>query len=411
MNTILEYAIDTFYKVCDNDEQLMNYVKTQKIFELSANPNITFDDFKNNPKIDWCYNGLSSNPNMTFDIVFNNDKPWNYENLIKKLTFEEIQKIDKSDMYKHIISSNINITFKDIINCNKIEWDDIILKHPNLTMKEIDSFHKYDHLRKIHEIAFEYRCTTILKNPNIDEKTVIKCLDKPDVFLSCYEWDNICSSNIDILNCEYLMNKSNRSNWKVYVYSSILSFNTNVPNKLLKEEMIKSSFDWQLFSKSYKIDIDIALKYHNKVNWEYILVNPKISMFDIEKNIDKLRKIIISQYTWSYILYNPHITLDFIKKYINVLFDSRSIHLLFSNKFKHHPFFKDMKKTIERTQLLKEDLIKASCHPSRLFNWNEEMKDIFPEEYEKECVKYNSLFINRCVVYVDKGIIESCGLL
>ena len=48
-------------------------------YNISCNPNITWDIIQNNPDKPWVWDGISSNPNITWDIIQNNpDKPWNW---------------------------------------------------------------------------------------------------------------------------------------------------------------------------------------------------------------------------------------------------------------------------------------------------------------------------------------------
>lgn len=45
-------------------------------------------------------------------------------------------------------------------------------------------------------------------------------------------------------------------------------------------------------------------------------------------------------------------------------------------------------KTIDKLNIIKEELISKSCHPDRIFNWNEDFCMEYPIEYDKECNKY-----------------------
>jgi hypothetical protein len=399
MNPILKYAIDA-----------LNNNSNIELKQLSANPNITFDDVINNPNINWCHEGLSMNPNITIDIIKNNMHiNWSFKELNKILSFDDLKQLNNNYIYTNYIAINKNITFEQFVNCKNIPWPLSILRNPNITMKEIDTFNKYEGLNKINNTPLKHKYLYIIRNPNLDEQTLMTILDEADVFLSCADWDIISSSSIDFLKSPPLLRRINKSYWCNYIFTSIYSHNTNVPNKILEQEMNKEFFNWVIFSTSYKVDINIALKYHNKVSWNSILKNPKITMFDIEKNMDRLRQIIYPD-MWSHILENPNITLDFIKKYINILFQKDNLELLFNNPLSYHPFFKNMKKCMERNELLKDEILEFACHPFRLYNCHDNIKNINPVGYELEFNRYNSIDCSKNIIYVDNNIIESCEI-
>ena len=53
-------------------------------YEISQNPNITWDIIEANPDKPWQYGVVDRNPNITWDIVEANlDKPWRYDWLAK----------------------------------------------------------------------------------------------------------------------------------------------------------------------------------------------------------------------------------------------------------------------------------------------------------------------------------------
>ena len=56
--------------ICDHEDNI-NW------FDISKNPNITWEIIQDNPDKDWGWYGISQNPNITGDTVQNNpDKDW-----------------------------------------------------------------------------------------------------------------------------------------------------------------------------------------------------------------------------------------------------------------------------------------------------------------------------------------------
>ena len=51
-----------------------------------------------------------------------------------------------------------------------------------------------------------------------------------------------------------------------------------------------------------------VLKYADKLDWDFISMNPNITMDNIEKYPDK-------EWDWEWISWNPNITMDIIEKY------------------------------------------------------------------------------------------------
>lgn len=45
------------------------------------------------------------------------------------------------------------------------------------------------------------------------------------------------------------------------------------------------------------------------------------------------------------------------------------------------------------TSLYKEELISKTCHPDRMFQWNEDFCSMYPDEYKVECERFNNIRI------------------
>jgi hypothetical protein len=262
----------------------------------------------------------------------------------------------------------------------------------------------------------------VLLNPNIDFDMLMQCLNEPSIFLSYCDILNLAKSSINFLNSKYLLSFINKLDYNETFYNLIYAFNSNVSTKVLKEaqgeqivsndedeemhllnkERLKITFNWYTFSESPRITIKDAIKHYEKVNWNKILCNPSISLNDIEKNYRFIKSIIHkNEYDFMFncnnVLLNPHITLDFVKKYLDILFTKDDLHMIFGNHFLLNKYFSNMKQTKDNLKIYYEELIKKSCSPKRIFNWNEEYLDDcksgnYGDEglqlYTEECNKY-----------------------
>jgi hypothetical protein len=180
MHPIIEFAI----------KNRINY----STYYLMFNSNMTFEDvlmYCGNDVINKKDRSISLNPNITAEIVINNKNiNWDYSQLCRHLSFEDIKMLNKRDIDMYEVSKNPKITWEHIKNNLDWEWEDSILCNPNITMKNIESFEQYNHLQKFMHIKHRFRL--IIKNPNIDIKMLIKCLEQPNLFLDSGPTQNIC---------------------------------------------------------------------------------------------------------------------------------------------------------------------------------------------------------------------------
>jgi len=111
--------------ICANPNITMDFIKLHMniawdISGISQNPSITMEDIENNTLIDWDWEGISKNPNVTQEFYYQHqDENWVWTDLIK----------------------NINLTIP-FIEENKHMFDlDLITQNPSLT-NEIFEYYK-----------------------------------------------------------------------------------------------------------------------------------------------------------------------------------------------------------------------------------------------------------------------------
>jgi len=415
---IIDYAINN----ANINYNTIDYDSTEYFDNLIKNPNIYFDDIvRYNILNDNGYESvISMNPNITGKIVITEGINWDYSVLSGNLCFEDIKLLPRNYIDMYDLSMSSKITWDDIKNNPDWHWDASVFRNPNITMKHIQLFNNYDHLKKL--LLSKRMFKLVLLNPNIDFDMLMQCLNEPSIFLSYCDILNLAKSSINFLNSKYLLSFINKLDYNETFYNLIYAFNSNVSTKVLKEaqgeqivsndedeemhllnkERLKIKFNWYTFSESPRITIKDAIKHYEKVNWNKILCNPSISLNDIEKNYRFIKSIIHkNEYDFMFncnnVLLNPHITLDFVKKYLDILFTKDDLHMIFGNHFLLNKYFSNMKQTKDNLKIYYEELIKKSCSPKRIFNWNEEYLDDcklgnYGDEglqlYTEECNKY-----------------------
>jgi len=114
-----------------------------KWWQLSYNPNITWDIIQNNPDKYWDWSNISRNPNITWDIIQNNpDKDWDWQFISRNpnITWDIIQNNPDKDWDWTSISEHPNITWEIIQNNPDKDWDwNSISEHPNITWEIIQN--------------------------------------------------------------------------------------------------------------------------------------------------------------------------------------------------------------------------------------------------------------------------------
>ena len=210
--------------------------------------------------------------------------------------------------------------------------------------------------------------------------------------------------------------------------------NFYISNPAITWDIVQShpEVDWQYcyLSKNPNITWDIVKKNPDKP-WDYdiLSMNPNITLDIILSNTEKpwsLKHFCISNWNMTINLFKQHI--DVFKRaplpfnsYVQFLRLNETIPLdeikenkeffecakeankaepsLNSNLYKlrvfYHPYFQSSiyKKQANKKMmdLIREELIAKACHPSRMFNWNEDVCIQFPEQYEQECNRYRQM--------------------
>ena len=109
-----------FQFVKDNPNKKWDY------YELSENPNITWEIVQANPDKPWNYNQLSINPNVTWEIVqANPDEPWDYNWLSSNpnITWEIVQaNLDKPWRYDYLSENKMDKPREEFIRKKFQGW-------------------------------------------------------------------------------------------------------------------------------------------------------------------------------------------------------------------------------------------------------------------------------------------------
>jgi hypothetical protein len=188
----------------------------------------------------------------------------------------------------------------------------------------------------------------------------------------------------------FIINNQNLINW------SLLSRNTRIELDFIEAtpylnwdyywmserndltwEIIEKNGNWNWRNLTFHgcITPNIINK-HPEIGWCYekIFLNPNITLNDVKTNFSKYKNI-----------YNV------LKKYKSLspfTFECVKIKNLCNNKLSYDPYFTSSTIKNKLFDKYHQELIQKSCHPNRMFNWNDEVKYDYPDEYNLECKKY-----------------------
>ena len=399
---------------------LLENVEVNKLcwYSLSINPNITWDLVKKYDKKPWNWYLLAKHPNISWSIIKNNyNQYWN------------------NNMWVNI-SENPNITWDIIINNYNFMWSWKELScHPNITFEIIKN-----------NLNCSWSWKLISYNPNITWKNI---LDNPNhkwyyetlIYNKNIYWD-IINNNQKIIsflktkfyNIDYLFDKldwllissDKRLNYDTINYINKVCYVTknqqnNNPNKT-NEEII-SSF-WYKQQLLINLEPSEIFKLYNLDNlddlnyMDHFLLNKNINLEQLLYiiNNDKSHSIGAGRANISFevsqnalldihffnnnreffcdlgFMINPNIDLTYIKSLTDTPEGTNYIHWICGNKLYYDNYYisNDYKKLLvkEFNDKCLENLIQKACHPSRLFNWNEDVSNYYQDEYINECNKY-----------------------
>jgi uncharacterized protein len=266
---------------------------------LSANPNITWEIVKENPRQPWHYFSLSENPNITWEIVqANPKKPWDYYKLSANpnITWEIVQANPQKQWEYFNLCTNPNITW-EIVQANpQIRWDYYYLsKNPNITW-EIVQAHP--------EKNWSYQLLSA--NPNITWDIVRANPQK--------QWDYTKLSANPNITWE-IVQANPQIRWAYHE----LSMNPNITWDIVQANpQIEWNYDW--------------LGANPNITWDIIKANPQIHWSGLMISLNKMtpaREAFIREHTDSIYLDieqyleaakagNVYIVRDLIARGVNV---------------------------------------------------------------------------------------------
>ena len=381
-------------------------------YYISQHPNITLDDVKSHPECPWDWEMVSKNPNITWkDILENLELPWNYEILSShpELDFEFV-KANPEKVWSFVhISRNANITW-DIVKANKywnhpdkkkraIPWSFRALSmNPNITMDIIKA-----------NLTMNWSYEPLLDNPNITWECInLLIQSRPHILVKSVEnnsyWRRLSRHRIitmDIVKAhpEYPWN--------------IRSLTTN-PNITMDIVEGNPTYKWCRYSLSENQNITMDFVKSNRtkyiwdirslvnnpsISWKDILENPEIFTFRVFKHYKDVRNEI--EITWEDVLntedvkeksafkdcfkcHNPNMNWDIIelerqaneKTKTNQIQSDKDIQYKNENLYMSavsNPMSEPVKKRQQaRCALLKEEILAAVFHPSRVTKWAEQ---------------------------------------
>jgi hypothetical protein len=364
---------------------------------ISQNPNINIKIIKNNPRIKWDWNMISQNSSITFEIIIENlDKSWNWNDVATNPNIKWKHIIDNWDIFKftswEYISINPNM---DIVNSNdRNPWcgmcDILNNKYLDWTIK--NNFTQF--LIKF-IINNDVRCSYYSDHPIINWEIICLNINKNWSWYRILKrkditWEIIINNLDKFTNWECISANPN-INWKIVSENRDLPWNwdqlsqhSNIGwNDIMNN--LEFPWEWRFIFKRFDLVFDDILKilesnsniyintqhnikYKIRYNWKYILGNPNLEWTDIYNNLNNIN----CRWDWEYISQNPNITWSIIKNNLDKPWDMENLAM---NKFYHHEYFTSehhKKKLVKRfLNNCWEELIASSCHPIRIFNWNE----------------------------------------
>ncbi len=356
--------------------------------------------------------------------------------------FEYLLDNNKSVCVESIINPNINdMIYEKYSNINFISIHHIISPDNTVSLSILGKFIENKSFLPIHFIELLINKYNMINNisfwkiisnwNDITTEFVKKYSDKP------FDWYKLIN-NIDLIDVLDLLIEKKKYSVILNKLKIVSVLNRNIKNQVIKylnfsrDELYmfiinnQNLIDWSLLSRNTRIELDFieATPY---LNWDYYWMSERndLTWEFIEKNINPRNGIwnwrnltfhgcitpeIINKHPecgWCYekIFLNPNITLKDVKtnfsKYKNIhnmlkkyklkspfIFEYVKIMNLCNNKLSYDPYFTSSTIKSKSFDKYHQELIQKSCHPNRMFNWNDEVKYDYPDEYNLECKKY-----------------------
>lgn len=271
----------------DNFSKIMNSIEKCDWYEVSRNPNVTWNLIKDHihKELDW--NFLSRTIPWS-DIEPNLEKgswSWKYISLNPSVTWQIVQSKPFRPWNYFFMCENPNITPKIFHRYFTVSSSVHLAKNPSFTLND---------LKKI--------CATVIpltiffsENPNITEDI----LSDP-VCKNINVWRYL-SGNPHI-SADFIRKHSDKEwDW------TILSRNPNLPFDVVLK-LLDKPWQWFFISQNPTITLETVQKY-NYLEWKMggIYLNPNVK-WEYIKNVD-----ITDPFEWSCACRNPNITLDIIQ--------------------------------------------------------------------------------------------------
>ena len=235
--------------------------------DLSANPNISFEDVLRNPDRPWDYRELSRNPNITLDIVDNHPEIlWSHKGLTKNpnITMDMMKRRRDIRWDTESLSENPNITWDFIMENPDIEWNYVyIAQNANITWDIIHSNKK----------IFDKYVYQISQNPNIT-------------------WDIVTSEEGSKINWDYQTLVGNPGITIDDFVENIDFLENNAGYTLIEDPVLRFEFRWHCISMNPNVTWEIinSQDEYSGIHWHNysVCLNPNISLKIIRDNSERL---------------------------------------------------------------------------------------------------------------------------
>jgi hypothetical protein len=324
----------------------------------------------------WDWEFITSNPNITFEYILENKKNSNIA------------------WYWRFISQNKSINIKDIINNINLPWDwEYVALNTNI---DLNSIELYKFPRLLYNIYKNSDIINYLETSSYDLK-----FNQP--LSKCLDW-NLLSSNTNLTIDIIINNLDKQWNWfllsnnKNIKFKDILKHLNIINNWNWYELCLKEDLEWNDIISNPKLPWDWSAisQNYNLTTFEFIMNNPDKpwKWLNISKNPNITWDIISSNpelpWDWYGVSQNPNITFNNVRdSYLHITW---CWYYLSCNLFNYHPYFQSNKYNKESSKkmhdIIYEELISKACHPDRIFNWNEDFCNDYPEEYNLQVQKY-----------------------
>lgn len=300
-------------------------------YDVSKNPNITWEYIMNNPDKLWNWYGISGNPNITWEIVQNNlNKPWDWSFLSKNknITWEIIQKNPtqtwswlKPECIKFYYKWYMRVSNKKTMINNSMRLYNTCDVLEDIIKKNYEKKWSYEALSENSNLTWKIVSNNLDKNWNWD-----KIYKNPTITFDLYEnlkdlrdreWEEIegyFRPNI------YFVSKNSKVTWEIIVDGNFFKYldwdwrgvseNPNITQEIINNNPTKN-WNYSYMSNNSNITFDFVKQHIDKPwDWRWLSQNPNITWDIIKQNPCYLRDYI-------YISHNPNLTWEIVHNNIH----------------------------------------------------------------------------------------------